>query len=126
MISQIRSLGRQCPLVIGMILIGLMGLSLSHPVQATTTHSGTVDKFQWTISNSCFYFSLVGIAVADPVIPNSPYYAIPLAGTGFAQAYALLLSAKVAASTVNVVSTGGWAGGTCGGTAVGVNEVDLL
>jgi hypothetical protein len=126
MIRHVRSVHRQYPLIMGVILIGLMGLSVSRPVQASTTHSGTVDKFQWAIVNSCFYFSMVGVPIADPVIPNSPYYAIPLAGTGFAQAYALLLSAKVAGSTVNVVSTGGWAGGTCGGAAVGVNEVDVL
>jgi hypothetical protein len=123
--SQIRSLARQYPLVVGMILIGLMGLSVSLPAQAATPHSGTVDKFQWDFVNSCFYFSLVGVPNADPVM-NGPYYAISLAAPGFAQAYALLLSAKVAGSTVNVVSNGGWSGGTCGGSAVGVNEVDLL
>lgn len=105
-------------------LLYVFGCVFSETTWAAQTYTSTVGQVQWAMTDSCFFFSLIGVPVADPVVPNSPWFAIPLAQTGFAQAYALILSAKVAGSTVIVATTGTLAGGTCG-TYAGVANVNL-
>jgi hypothetical protein len=63
----------------------------------------------------CFYFTLNGIAAADPALGNnSPWFAIPRAQYGAKDAYAMLLAAKLSDVSVRVSTTGGT---ICGGYA---------
>jgi hypothetical protein len=61
----------------------------------------------------CFWFQLSGVAQADPVVPNSPWFAIPRTQTGYNELIATLLAAKLSGSTVEVATTGAVAGGSC-------------
>jgi hypothetical protein len=101
-----------------------VGCAFTGAALGSQNYTATVGQVQWALTDTCFFFSLVGVAVADPVVPNSPWFAIPLAQTGFSQAYALMLSAKTTGATVIVSTTGALAGGTCG-TYAGVAAVNL-
>ena len=106
--------------------IGLLyfGCAFTGAALGSQNYTATVGQVQWALTDTCFFFSLVGVAVADPVVPNSPWFGIPLAQTGFSQAYALMLSAKTTGATVIVSTTGALAGGTCG-TYAGVAALNL-
>ena len=54
----------------------------------------------------CFYFTLKGVAEADPVKPGDPTFAIPRTQFGAKDGYAMLLAAKLSGSTVRVVTRG--------------------
>ncbi|SRR5258706_10278177 len=86
-------------------------------------YTSTIESMQWD-HVSCLFFRLTNVTQADPINPNSPWFAIPGTLADYAQVYALLLSAKVAGSTVNVITTGSAAGGACGVYA-GVSVVTL-
>lgn len=75
-------------------------------------------------NEDCLWFTLVGVAQADPINPNNPYFALTRTQIGYNETYALLLSAKLSGSTVIVVTTGAVAGGGCGGYA-GIAGVTL-
>ena len=94
------------------------------PVRATQNYTATVNQVQWSFLDSCLFFSLVGVTQADPINPNSPWFAVVPTQTGFSQVYAMLLSGKLAGSTIYVVTTGSAAGSTCGSYA-GVAAVML-
>lgn len=55
---------------------------------------------------SCFYFTLNGVAVADPVVPSSPWFAISRAEEGAKEAFAMLLAPRSSGSLVRVVTNG--------------------
>lgn len=52
----------------------------------------------------CIYFTLEGVAEADPVAPGFAWFALPRAQYGAKDAYAMLLSAKLSGQTVSVVT----------------------
>ncbi len=54
----------------------------------------------------CFYFTLEGVAEADPTKPGDPLFAIPRTQYGAKEAYATLLSAKLTGQTVYVITRG--------------------
>jgi hypothetical protein len=97
-----------------MVAVSLVGFG--SPVGAAT-HDATVAMLQaMNTSTDCFFFILTGVTQADPVKPNDPWFAIPRTQNGAKDAYAMLLSAKVAGSVVQVQTTGQLA---CGYAAVG-------
>jgi hypothetical protein len=63
----------------------------------------------------CIYFTLEGVAEADPVKPGDPTFAIPRTQNGSRDAYAMLLSAKLAGQPVRVLTRGTL---TCGYASV--------
>jgi hypothetical protein len=65
----------------------------------------------------CVWFSLVGVAQADPINPGSPWFGLPRTQTGYSEMFAVLLAAKLSGATLSVVTTGSAAGGGCGGYA---------
>ncbi len=77
-----------------------------------------------TPTANCAYFELVGVAQADPISPSNPWFAIPATQNGFAEVYASLVAAKIAGTTVSVLTTGALAGGSCG-TFAGVDSVQI-
>lgn len=54
----------------------------------------------------CIYFTLQGVAEADPVKPGDPTFAIPRAQYGSNDAYAMLLAAKLSGQAVRVITRG--------------------
>jgi hypothetical protein len=54
----------------------------------------------------CYYFTLQGVAEADPIKPGDPMFAIPRAQYGAKDGYAMLLGAKLAGRTVRVLTRG--------------------
>jgi hypothetical protein len=54
----------------------------------------------------CIYFTLQGVTEADPVKPGDPTFAIPRTQYGAKDAYAMLLSVKLAGGTVRVLTRG--------------------
>lgn len=87
-------------------------------------YTTTINLIQWYHGLDCVFFTLAGVAEADSINPSSPWFAIPGTQTDYAQIYALLLSAKMAGSSVNVITTGSAAGGACSPYA-GVSVVTL-
>ncbi|CAG0955512.1 hypothetical protein ANAEL_00316 [Anaerolineales bacterium] len=66
-----------------------------------------VGQLQSTDVNAdCFYFSLEGVSVADPVKPDSQWFAIPRTQYGAKEAYVMLLSVKLTGGVVNVATNG--------------------
>jgi hypothetical protein len=87
-------------------------------------YTTTINLIQWYHGRDCVFFTLEGVAEADSINPSSSWFAIPGTQTDYAQIYALLLSAKMAGSSVNVITTGSAAGGACSPYA-GVSVVTL-
>jgi len=54
----------------------------------------------------CFYFTLEGVAEADPAIPGNAWFAIPRSQYGAKDSYALLHAAKLSGQPVVVATTG--------------------
>ncbi len=54
----------------------------------------------------CFYFTLEGVAEADPATPGNPLFAIPRTQFGAKEAYATLLSARLSGQTASVITRG--------------------
>jgi hypothetical protein len=89
---------------------------LTAPLVLGAIHAGkTVSVIQSpTPSGDCLYFSLVGVPQADPISPGNPWFALPHSHTGFKEAVAILMAAKLSQQTITVETTGTAAGGTCG------------
>lgn len=54
----------------------------------------------------CTFFVLVGVSVADPVVPNVPWFALPKSDPGYNDRMALLLSSKMAGKPISVGTDG--------------------
>jgi hypothetical protein len=53
------------------------------------------------------FFSIIGVSEADPTVkPGWPWLAVRQSQNGFKELYALLLSAKLSGTPVNVITTG--------------------
>lgn len=76
-----------------------------------------VDLIQPDHPNSdCFYFTLQGVAVADPAINSSPWFAVDrTTHKGANQLYATLLAAKASGMAIDVWTSGAI---TCGYASV--------
>ena len=61
----------------------------------------------------CTFFQLVGVAQADPVKPNDPWFVIRQAHPGYKEMLAILMSAKLTSRNV-IVSTAGSVPAECG------------
>jgi len=71
------------------------------------------------IYQDCVYFTLQGVAVADPAVGTTPWFAIPRSQYGATDAYAMLLTSKVAGLSLHVATTGQ----SVGGGYAQVNEI---
>jgi len=76
------------------------------PAIAGPHYSKTVSVVEIAVSN-CYFFKLTGVAEADPVVANSPWFAIAKTHPNAKELYALLLSVRSSGSTLErVVTTG--------------------
>jgi hypothetical protein len=63
----------------------------------------------------CAFFTLVGVDVADPAVPNLPWFALPQAANGYQEKWALLIAAKFAGKPITVLTN---SNETCAGYVV--------
>jgi hypothetical protein len=90
----------------------------AEPVMSEQGYTAQIAQFQPPNYNEdCVWFSLVGVAQADPILPNNPWFGLPRTQIGYSEMFAVLLAAKMSGSTLYVVTTGAAAGGGCGGYA---------
>jgi hypothetical protein len=57
-------------------------------------------------STHCFYFTLQGVGVADPVVPSSPWFAMDRQTEAGRDAYATLLAAKLSGAKLRITTSG--------------------
>lgn len=104
--------GRRIRVIAAAVLTAAPALSL-----AVHWPNRSVGQLQSSYDGAdCIYFTLDGVAEADPVKPGDPWFAIPRTQYGAKDAYAMLLAAKLTGKTV-LVSTRGTL--SCGYAAVG-------
>ena len=90
-------------------------LMWSSIASANQQWTSTILQLQPPLSNQdCVFFTLNGVSEADPVVPGSPWFAMPRTQTGFNEVYAALLAAKISGTTVTISTTGSPAGGARG------------
>jgi hypothetical protein len=58
-------------------------------------------------SRPCAFFMLDGVTEAVASVPASPWFVLPKTHPQFKETFALLLSAKLSGTKVNVITTGG-------------------
>lgn len=88
-----------------------------HPAIGTAVgHSGKeVSMIETSSGAPCTYFQLNGVGEADPVVANSPYFAVSQTHVGYKEIISILLVARTTGKVLTVVTTGGVA---CGHAAV--------
>ena len=62
-------------------------------------------------NHNCIFFTLFDVAEADPSIPGSPWFAIPMSQNGSSEMYNLLLRSKTEGLPIGVVTSGAPAAG---------------
>jgi hypothetical protein len=104
------------------ILGGLVALAASiacMSIYALTYDNHAVGAVRPGGDRPCTLFQLVGVAQADPVAPNSPWFALESTAPGYKEMVATLLAAKAAGRNIQVL-TAGTVSATCGHPTVAV------
>lgn len=96
-------------------------LSSTAPAHAGWSNTARVGPIQSPDERGCTFFLLEGVAQADPVKPNDPYFALPQTTPGYQEILSFLLSAQLSRRTVNVFTTGQLA---CGYAQVGIITIN--
>ena len=92
------------PTVVALLLFSLLlGLGSA---RATNYNGYQIDLIRPGGDRPCTLFQLVGVAQADPVLPGSPWFSIPPTTQGYKEMVATLLSAKLGARNIDVITTG--------------------
>ncbi len=81
--------------------------ALLSPAHALTQHVNKVISLLEVPASTCVFFQLEGVTEADPVVPNSPWFAIDMEQTNGRALYAVLLSARTTGSPLARVLTNG-------------------
>ena len=98
------------------LALGLVGLAGPHfPASAETTHTAKRVEGILADSRPCIFFTLDGVTLADPVAPDSPYFALSKSHASYAELNALLLTAKATGRPVTIATNGST---VCGHAAV--------
>jgi hypothetical protein len=99
-------------------LLVTLALCYSTALSADSHNWKTVTAIQPPSMNAaCVYFQLAGVTVADDVQPGNPRFVVPENHTGYKEAYALLLAARLTGTLVSVNTTNRVADGACGNYA---------
>jgi len=90
------------------IAVAIVGIGVPLVCDATIDWPGkSVAMLSSTYDGAdCVYFTLVGVAEADPIKPGDPTFAIPRSQYGANDAYAMLLSSKLTGQPVRVITRG--------------------
>jgi hypothetical protein len=103
-----------------LITAAAVAICCANPASADSHYSKTVSLLQIAVSG-CYFFQLTGVTQADPVVANSPWFAIQTSKANAREMYAILLSARLQGTTVSRVLTSGST--VCGHAEVGT--IDL-
>jgi hypothetical protein len=89
------------------MVITAVAASLAAPCTGAVDVTAPVGYLQSTYSGAdCYYFTLIGHAPADPALGVTAWFAISRDQYGAKDAYAMLLSAKLAEKSVRVMTSG--------------------
>jgi hypothetical protein len=93
--------------VIGKLIrfAGIAAMLGSQPSYAAS-HSGKTIQFLQVDTRACAFFTLDGVSVADSSVSSQPWFALPKSSSNFAEMYAMLLSAKLAARPLSITTDG--------------------
>ena len=101
--------------IVQSVCVAVASLLCEGIAHSEQVYLSTVTQIQPPNSSvDCLWFQLNGVAQADPINPNSPWFAIPRTQNGYNELYALLLAAKLGGLTLQLATTGAAAGGNCG------------
>jgi len=90
-----------------MIASAVLSFVMPNFADAMVTHTGkTVSLLEIAISG-CYFFQLSDVGEADPVAPNSPWFAISTTQANAKEMYALLVIARTNGTSINRVLTNG-------------------
>ena len=81
-------------------------ISMSGVASAVTWQDRQVGVLQSVAGADCVFFTLVGVAEADPARPGDPWFSMPRSQSGAKDLYAMLLAAKLSGQAVTVQTTG--------------------
>ena len=102
-----------------------MLVAVTATAQAVTYNSATISFLQSPTPNAaCMLFTLPGVTTADPIVPGQAWIGVPNTQIGYQEIVAILISAKLSGSPMQVTTTGALAGGTCG-SVPGIDHVTL-
>jgi hypothetical protein len=73
---------------------------------AVTWTAKTVANLFPPDGRGCFFFTLEGVSEADPVLPGSYWFAVPITYQGYKELVSLLYLDKATGTTINVVTSG--------------------
>jgi hypothetical protein len=100
------------------LMAAIAGMLFFDQVALSAQYTSTVYQVQApNFNRDCLYFTLSGITQADPINPNSPWFAVPRTQIGYSELYAMLLAAKLSGASISAGTTGAVAGGVCGAYA---------
>ena len=89
------------------ISIGLIAGLLSCLAHAQVVHTDkVVEAVHSPDHRACLFFSLAGVATADPITPNMNWFSVPMTHPGFKEIVAILISARTSGQPVTVYTTG--------------------
>lgn len=57
-------------------------------------------------TRDCYFFKLEGVAEADDILPNNPWFAVPFSKVSSDNIFALLLTAKTSGLPITVMTSG--------------------
>ena len=111
------------------LAFGLIAATIAPASQAAATWSGyQIAQLEAPDPvRPCLFFTLAGVAQADPAIANDPWFAISENQSGYWEIYGMLMSAKGKGLAVTVTTSGQAAASECTslGSHVGVTYVVL-
>lgn len=75
-------------------------------VYATDWYDKKVNQLQINAANGCLYFTLEGVAQADPVTPGQPWFTLEPSNASHSAMLSVLMLAYASKATVKVATTG--------------------
>lgn len=78
---------------------------IAYPAQATDFYSKSIATYFFD-TRACTFFTLSGVAQADPITPNAPYFALAKTHPNYSEMNALLLTAKTLQRPVDLSTNG--------------------
>ena len=105
-----------------LVAVSSMLLGASQMANAWTQYTNLEVTVVELNTTGCHFFKISGVTQADPVVPNSPWFAIPVtAGSNAKELLALVMTARITGTPLSrVVANGNIA---CGAAELGT--VDL-
>lgn len=82
------------------------GLAITSSVYATDWYEKKVNQVQINAANGCLYFTLEGVAQADPVTPGQPWFTLEPSNASHSAMLSILMVAYASKVPVKVATTG--------------------